>query len=90
MTKPNAQDAAESSVESAGTSQDSQQPNVHNSSSPMWLIAGVPALLILAFILYRSVVQADSGTDPAADPSTGAEAPTSPGSPSGAAPGDGK
>lgn len=77
MTKPNAQDAAEQSVESAGTSQDSQQPDVHNSSSPMWLIAGIPALLILAFILYRSVIQAE----PAAE---------TPASTSGTAPKDGK
>ncbi|MEM8713374.1 MAG: hypothetical protein AAGG01_20705 [Planctomycetota bacterium] len=86
MTKPSAQEsgsapgvqpeanAADSSTGSAATSQSSQQPGVHNSTSSMWLVAGIPALLILAFLLYRSVTQSSpqgSPSGPSSDATSG-------------------
>lgn len=49
---------------------------VHNSSSQLWLVAGIPALLVIAFLLYTAFNRAtkDSSADPA---STTQDAPTS-------------
>ncbi len=40
---------------------------VHNSSSQLWLVAGIPALLVIAFLLYTAFNRAnsDSSADPA-------------------------
>ena len=47
---------------------------VHNSSSQLWLVAGIPALLVIAFLLYTAVQRA--GKDSSAEPaSTSQDAP---------------
>ena len=39
---------------------------VHNSSSQLWLVAGIPALLIIGFLIYSAVNR--PGKDSSADP----------------------
>lgn len=45
---------------------------VHNSSSQLWLVAGIPALLVIAFLLYTAVQRAnkDASADPAETPAS--------------------
>ena len=38
---------------------------VHNSSSQLWLVAGIPTLLVLAFLVYTAVSQARPSEDDA-------------------------
>ena len=38
---------------------------VHNSSSQLWLVAGIPALLVLAFLVYTAISQARPPVDDA-------------------------
>lgn len=43
---------------------------VHNSSSQLWLVAGIPALLVIAFLLYTAFNRSSkhSSEESSADP----------------------